>query len=52
MHKLTGGTDVYDPTLSPSPTPPPLSAKLRRNPTVTGDERLTAERTLVRRTAT
>ncbi|PBK74440.1 hypothetical protein ARMSODRAFT_1081364 [Armillaria solidipes] len=49
MHKLTGGTDVYDPTLSPSPTPPPLSAKLRRNPTVTGDERLTAERTLVRR---
>ncbi|KAK0461164.1 uncharacterized protein EV420DRAFT_183055 [Desarmillaria tabescens] len=49
MHKLTGGTDVYDPSLSPSPTPPPLSAKLRRNLTVTGDERLTNERTLVRK---
>ncbi|KAJ7647269.1 hypothetical protein FB45DRAFT_892924 [Roridomyces roridus] len=26
MHKLTGGTEAYDP--SPSPTPPPLPAKL------------------------
>ncbi|KAF9051210.1 hypothetical protein BDZ89DRAFT_1057064 [Hymenopellis radicata] len=43
MNKLTGGTDVYDPSMSPSPT------GLRRNLTISGDERLTAERTFARK---
>lgn len=38
MHKLTGGTESYEPSLSPSPTPP-VPGKFRRNNTVSGGER-------------
>ncbi|KAJ8077335.1 hypothetical protein PM082_001765 [Marasmius tenuissimus] len=44
MHKLTGGTDTYEP--SPSPTPP-ISAKFRRNNTVSGGERSAARKKLI-----
>ncbi|KIY66870.1 hypothetical protein CYLTODRAFT_423020 [Cylindrobasidium torrendii FP15055 ss-10] len=42
MAKLTGGLDHYDPAMSPS-------SGLRRNLTVSGDERQTAERTAARK---
>ncbi|KAG7098683.1 hypothetical protein E1B28_000597 [Marasmius oreades] len=44
MHKLTGGTEIYEP--SPSPTPP-ISAKFRRNNTVSGGERSAARKKLI-----
>ncbi|KAF7361825.1 SEC7 domain-containing protein [Mycena venus] len=47
MHKLTGGTETYDP--SPSPTPPPLPAKLGRNNTVSGGERTAARQFMLSR---
>ncbi|CAK5281568.1 unnamed protein product [Mycena citricolor] len=37
MHKLTGGTETYEP--SPAPATPPLPGKLGRNNTVSGGER-------------
>ncbi|KAF5370689.1 hypothetical protein D9758_002002 [Tetrapyrgos nigripes] len=46
MAKLTGGTEVYDPCLSPSPTPP-VAAKFRRNNTVSGGERNAARKNLL-----
>ncbi|KAJ6625566.1 hypothetical protein B0H10DRAFT_1871401, partial [Mycena sp. CBHHK59/15] len=47
MHKLTGGTETYDP--SPSPTPPPLPGKLGRNNTVAGGERVAARQFMLSR---
>ncbi|KAJ7770147.1 hypothetical protein DFH07DRAFT_735814 [Mycena maculata] len=47
MHKLTGGTETYDP--SPSPTPPPLPGKLGRNNTVSGGERNAARQFMLSR---
>ena len=47
MHKLTGGTEVYDP--STSPTPPPLPGKLGRNNTVSGGERVAARQFMLSR---
>lgn len=47
MHKLTGGTEVYDP--SSSPTPPPLPGKLSRNNTVSGGERVAARQFMLSR---
>ncbi|KAJ7084475.1 hypothetical protein B0H15DRAFT_784057 [Mycena belliarum] len=47
MHKLTGGTETYDP--SPSPTPPPLPGKLGRNNTVSGGERTAARQFMLSR---
>ncbi|KAJ6499970.1 hypothetical protein C8R47DRAFT_1008806 [Mycena vitilis] len=47
MHKLTGGTETYDP--SPSPTPPPLPGKLGRNNTVAGGERNAARQFMLSR---
>ncbi|KAJ6587002.1 hypothetical protein DFH09DRAFT_241980 [Mycena vulgaris] len=47
MHKLTGGTETYDP--SPSPTPPPLPGKLGRNNTVSGGERSAARQFMLSR---
>ncbi|KAL0578759.1 hypothetical protein V5O48_003257 [Marasmius crinis-equi] len=44
MHKLTGGTETYEP--SPSPTPP-ISAKFRRNNTVSGGERSAVRKKLM-----
>lgn len=38
MHKLTNGTETYEPSLSPSPTPP-LPGKFRRTNTISGGER-------------
>ena len=50
MHKLTGGTETYDP--SPSPTPPPFAQKLSRNNTVSGGERSAARLNLLTRLGT
>jgi len=50
MHKLTGGTESYDP--SPSPTPPPLISKLGRNNTVSGGERIAARQNMMNRLGT
>lgn len=50
MHKLTGGTESYDP--SPSPTPPPLISKLSRNNTVSGGERIAARQYMLNRLGT
>ena len=50
MHKLTGGTESYDP--SPSPTPPPFLSKLGRNNTVAGGERIAARQNLLSRLGT
>lgn len=50
MHKLTGGTDTYD--ASPSPTPPPLPGKLGRNNTVSGGERIAAAQNMLNRIGT
>ncbi|PPQ63472.1 hypothetical protein CVT24_005129 [Panaeolus cyanescens] len=50
MHKLTGGTDTYD--ASPSPTPPPLPGKLGRNNTVSGGERIAARQNMLNRIGT
>ncbi|CAA7259127.1 unnamed protein product [Cyclocybe aegerita] len=50
MHKLTGGTETYDP--SPSPTPPPSHVKLSRNNTVSGGERIAARQNLLNRLGT
>ncbi|KAJ7178502.1 hypothetical protein C8R43DRAFT_973563 [Mycena crocata] len=47
MHKLTGGTETYDP--SPSSTPPPLPGKLGRNNTVSGGERNAARQFMLSR---
>lgn len=47
MHKLTGGTETYDP--SPSPTPPPHIGKLGRNNTVSGGERTAARQNMLSR---
>ncbi|TFK44780.1 hypothetical protein BDQ12DRAFT_594313 [Crucibulum laeve] len=47
MHKLTGGTETYEP--SPSPTPPPLPGKLGRNNTVSGGERSAARELMLSR---
>ncbi|KAK7053397.1 hypothetical protein VNI00_004023 [Paramarasmius palmivorus] len=44
MHKLTGGTDTYEP--SPSPTPP-ISGKFRRTNTVSGGERSAVRKKLM-----
>uniref|UniRef100_A0A0W0FH86 SEC7 domain-containing protein n=1 Tax=Moniliophthora roreri TaxID=221103 RepID=A0A0W0FH86_MONRR len=44
MHKLTGGTDTYEP--SPSPTPP-ISGKFRRTNTISGGERSAARKKLM-----
>jgi len=49
MHKLTGGTETYDP--SPSPTPPP-HLKLGRNNTVSGGERSAARMNMLSRLGT
>ncbi|THV02333.1 hypothetical protein K435DRAFT_717104 [Dendrothele bispora CBS 962.96] len=46
MHKLTGGTETYDPSLSPSPTPP-VAGKFRRTNTVSGGERNAARKLLM-----
>ena len=50
MHKLTGGTESYDP--SPSPTPPPFISKLGRNNTVSGGERIAARQNMLNRLGT
>jgi len=50
MHKLTGGTETYDP--SPSPTPPPQLSKLTRNNTVSGGERIAARQNMLSRLGT
>ncbi|KAF8200913.1 hypothetical protein BJ912DRAFT_587442 [Pholiota molesta] len=50
MHKLTGGTETYDP--SPSPTPPPFLPKLSRNNTVSGGERIAARQNMLSRLGT
>lgn len=50
MHKLTGGTETYDP--SPSPTPPPHLSKLTRNNTVSGGERIAARQNMLSRLGT
>ncbi|KAF9481546.1 hypothetical protein BDN70DRAFT_930783 [Pholiota conissans] len=50
MHKLTGGTETYDP--SPSPTPPPFMPKLSRNNTVAGGERIAARQNMLTRLGT
>ena len=47
MMKLTGGTETYDP--SPSPTPPP---SLGRNNTVSGGERIAARQNMLSRLGT
>lgn len=47
MHKLTGGTEVYEP--ASSPTPPPLPGKLSRNNTVSGGERVAARQFMLSR---
>ena len=47
MMKLTGGTETYDP--SPSPTPPP---SLGRNNTVSGGERIAARQNMLNRLGT
>lgn len=44
MHKLTGGTETYD--VVPVPTPP-IMAKLARNNTVAGGERIAARRNML-----
>jgi len=49
MHKLTGGTESYDPV--PSPTPPPFTSKLSRNNTVSGGERIAARQNMLSRLA-
>ncbi|KAK7472795.1 hypothetical protein VKT23_000903 [Stygiomarasmius scandens] len=46
MHKLTGGTETYDPSLSPSPTPP-VAGKFRRTNTVSGGERNAARKLMM-----
>lgn len=51
MHKLTGGTETYDPSPSPSPTPPSIS-KLGRNNTVSGGERIAARQNMLNRLGT
>ncbi|GLB37500.1 putative sec7 domain containing protein [Lyophyllum shimeji] len=48
MHKLTGGTESYEPSGSSSPTAPPF-AKLGRNNTVTGGERTAARQLMFSR---
>ncbi|KAF8161167.1 hypothetical protein B0H34DRAFT_795996 [Crassisporium funariophilum] len=51
MHKLTGGTETYDP--SPSPTPPTaFLGKLGRNNTVSGGERIAARQNMLSRLGT
>ncbi|PPQ79950.1 hypothetical protein CVT25_003022 [Psilocybe cyanescens] len=50
MHKLTGGTETYDP--SPSPTPPSSISKLSRNNTVSGGERIAARQNMLSRLGT
>ncbi|KDR75813.1 hypothetical protein GALMADRAFT_68561 [Galerina marginata CBS 339.88] len=50
MHKLTGGTETYEP--SPSPTPPPYLSKLSRNNTVAGGERIAARQNMLSRLGT
>jgi serine/arginine repetitive matrix protein 2 len=47
MHKLTGGTEVYDPSTSPAPAP--LPGKLSRNNTVSGGERVAARQFMLSR---
>ncbi|KAF9012401.1 hypothetical protein BDQ17DRAFT_1419796 [Cyathus striatus] len=47
MHKLTGGTDTYDP--SPSPTLSPIPGKLGRNNTIAGGERTAARELMLSR---
>ncbi|KAJ7783259.1 hypothetical protein B0H16DRAFT_1496118 [Mycena metata] len=49
MHKLTGGTETYDPSPSPTPPPPPLPGKLGRNNTVSGGERNAARQFMLSR---
>lgn len=51
MHKLTGGTETYDPPSS-SPTPPPFVQKLSRNNTVSGGERIAARQNMLSRLGT
>lgn len=48
MHKLTGGTETYEP--SPSPTPP-VPGKFRRNNTVSGGERDAARKLMLNKLA-
>lgn len=50
LHKLTGGTESYDP--SPSPTPPPFLSKLSRNNTLAGGERIAARENMLSRIGT
>lgn len=50
MHKLTGGTESYD--LSSSPTPPPFLSKIGRNNTLAGGERIAARQNLLSRLGT
>ncbi|CAA7262081.1 unnamed protein product [Cyclocybe aegerita] len=49
MHKLTGSTETYDSSLSPTP---PSHAKLSRNNTVSGGERIAARQNLLNRLGT
>lgn len=49
LAKLTGGADVYDPSPSTSPTPPPFNSKLSRNNTVSGGERIAARQKMLTR---
>ncbi|RDB25415.1 hypothetical protein Hypma_007842 [Hypsizygus marmoreus] len=48
MHKLTGGTETYDPSTM-SPASSPLPGKLSRNNTVTGGERTAARQFMLSR---
>ncbi|KAG5639415.1 hypothetical protein H0H81_002947 [Sphagnurus paluster] len=48
MHKLTGGTESYEPLGSLSPSPSPLG-KLNRSNTVTGGERTAARQLMLSR---
>ncbi|KZT04583.1 uncharacterized protein LAESUDRAFT_657435 [Laetiporus sulphureus 93-53] len=50
MSKLTGGREPVDMSfISPSPTPPPGGARLQRNNTVAGGERIAARRLMLHR---
>ncbi|KAG5648513.1 hypothetical protein DXG03_003124 [Asterophora parasitica] len=48
LHKLTGGTESYDPSGSSSPSPSPFG-KLSRSNTVTGGERTAARQLMLSR---
>ncbi|EIW83159.1 hypothetical protein CONPUDRAFT_136292 [Coniophora puteana RWD-64-598 SS2] len=49
MHKLTGGTETYDPFDSSPAATPPLPGKLNRNNTVAGGERHAVRQALFQR---